>query len=62
MTGFGAMGTQRPRSGTSVLGMIDLAVGSSAMARGGLPVLPTLPAAIGLQTIHSALLAERGTP
>ena len=47
---------------SSVLGMIALAVGSSAMAGVDLPLLPVLLAAVGLQTIYRALLARRGTP
>jgi len=47
---------------SAVLGMIALAVGSSAMAGIDLPVLPALLAAIGLQTIYSTLSAKRGTP
>ena len=52
----------RVSSFSAVLGMIALALGSSAMAGVDLPVLPVLLAAVGLQTIYSALLAKRGTP
>jgi hypothetical protein len=52
----------RISSFSAVLGTIALAVGSSAMAGVDLPVLPTLLAAIGLQTLYSVLLSRRGTP
>jgi hypothetical protein len=47
---------------SAVLGMIALAVGSSAMAGVDLPVLPALLVALGLQTIYSTMFAKRLTP
>jgi hypothetical protein len=52
----------RVSSFSAVLGMIALAVGSSAMAAVDLPVLPVLLAAFGPQMIYRELASKRGTP